>query len=450
MMPIAALSPNGEYRSRKSAKLSTYQGFGHVELTQVPELVATKWIDEMRRAPTTSAGAPMGEVLRRAATVFADSELCGDSLTAHENRLCRMTGMPISVIRDCDELILMTLRHAEDLAGLAMPAGCGPVQPGVSESCGALWSRTGDVLTVQAAGNSPGVHALWLEALMLGYRIVVRPSNRDPWTPRRLISALRAAGTDSTQVVMIPTDHQTAGRLVERADRSVVYGGQDVVDRYQGRRDVRIQGPGRSKLVVASDASQSEALHLAVEGVLFHAGMACTSTTGVLVEDDPHRFAQELATVLGGVPARAPSDPSARLAAMPASEAERLVDTVVSAVEPHQFLLTPRVEPVGTGGAAVVTPAVIELGDAGDARLQWELPFPCVWVTGFRRDDLHSLEGSLVVSLATDDRRLTGEVADLISVANVYRGRTTSWSHPTVPHDSYLGEFLMRSRGFAA
>ena len=59
---------------------------------------------------------------------------------------------------------------------------------------GAVWARRGEVLAVHAPGNAPGVHGLWPQALALGYRVAIRPSRREPFTAHRLIHALRQTG----------------------------------------------------------------------------------------------------------------------------------------------------------------------------------------------------------------------------------------------------------------
>ena len=42
--------------------------------------------------------------------------------------------------------------------------------------------------------NSPGVHALWLPAFALKMPLALKPGQREPWTPLRIIESLRAAG----------------------------------------------------------------------------------------------------------------------------------------------------------------------------------------------------------------------------------------------------------------
>ncbi|WP_416963198.1 aldehyde dehydrogenase family protein [Streptomyces sp. Agncl-13] len=454
MLDIPALGPTGPYRTRNRTTVPDAAGIPALELTSVPGLVVSHWIDQLRGSaplPVTETAA----VLAKAADVFEGHEILGDDLPAHERRVSELTGTPLAVVRECDGLITATLRDVGRMPFAARPTGCAPVGTAVPDtpSAGAVWRRAGDVLAVQAAGNSPGVHAMWPEALALGYRVVVRPSNRDPLTPLRLVTALREAGIPATQLVMAPCDHATADLLVERADRAVVYGGQDVVDRYRDRADVRTQGPGRSKLVVTADADRRAGLGLARAGALHHAGTACTATTGVLVEEDPAGFAAELAAALSTVAPARQVDDGALLPCMPEDTARRLVTAVLDRATDATVHLAPRVERLGgagdEGSLATVTPAVVELASPRDPLLSYELPFPCVWVAPFRRAAVDVLDGSLVLSLHTGDPGLVAEASELTSVSNVYRGRPTSWTHPDVPHDGFLGEFLMRAKGLA-
>jgi acyl-CoA reductase-like NAD-dependent aldehyde dehydrogenase len=449
MLEIEALGPAGQYATRTRIPVLDASGAQTITLSSVPSLVVSHWMESMSESqPLSLDEAP--EVLGKAADVFSGQEILGDTLDAHERRLSALTGTPLAVVRECDQLITETLRNPVRASRLATPMGCGTADrvPRAGRRHGAVWSRVGDVLVVHAAGNSPGVHSAWLEALALGYRVAVRPSNRDPLTPYRLVTALRTAGVPPDQVVLVPSDHATARSMIERADLALGYGGQDVVHAYRTRRDVLTRGPGRSKLVVAADADREAGMDLATEGATYHAGTACTATTGVLVEADPCGFARELAEALRDIPSAPPWDDRARLPCMPASEADRLVSAVLTRVEPDAVRLAPRVERVAAEGAmAAITPAVLELASATDPLLSYELPFPCVWVAPFNRDVVGTLDDSLVVSLHTSDAGLIDQVLGLARVSNVYQGLPTCWTHPDVPHDAFLAEFLMRTKG---
>ncbi|TRV76685.1 aldehyde dehydrogenase family protein [Streptomyces sp. 130] len=453
VLDIPALGPSGPYRTRKRGTVTDASGIPALELALVPGLVAADWTDRLRGSAPPPA-AETTAVLAKAADVFEHQDVLGDDLAAHEQRVARLTGTPITVVRECDRMIAAALRDASRAPDAARPRGCSPPGTPAADAppAGAAWCRAGDVLAVQAAGNSPGVHALWPEALALGYRVAVRPSQRDPLTPLRLVLALRRAGLPDDRLVLVPCEHATADLLVDRADRAVVYGGQAVVDRYRHRADVRVQGPGRSKLVVASDADRAAGLELARTGALYHAGTACTATTGVLVERDATEFAGALAAELAGVRPAPPEDDDAVLPCLPLEQAEHLAVTVLqrAADAGAAVRLAPRAHPLGGPGTlSAVTPAVVELPAARHPLLGLELPFPCVWVAPFDRAATDSLDDSLVLSLHTAEPALLDQALGNPSVSNVYRGRPTSWTHPDVPHDGFLGEFLMRAKGLA-
>jgi hypothetical protein len=451
MLDIPALGPTGPYRTRKRTSVTDASGEPVLELASVPGLVVSRWIDTLRSSEPLSV-AEMPDVLRKAADVFEGQEILGDDLSAHQERVAALTGTPVTVVRACDRLITETLRDVLRAPSLARLTGCAAPGAAVPKApaAGAAWCRTGEVFAVHAAGNSPGVHSMWLEALALGYRVVVRPSNRDPLTPFRLVTALWQAGLPTTQLVLAPCDHATADLIIERADRALVYGGQDVVDKYRNRSDVLTQGPGRSKLVVTADADRRAGLGLAVEGAVYHAGTACTATTGVLVEHDPAGFAREMADVLRELAPAGPQDDAACLPCLPGADAERLAAAVLERAGNATVHLAPRAARLGGGGAlATITPAVVELASAKDPLLSYEVPFPCVWVAPFERDAPDVLDGSLVLALHTGDAALVTRALELTAVSNVYWGRPTSWVHPDVPHDGFLAEFLMRAKGLA-
>jgi hypothetical protein len=78
-----------------------------------------------------------------------------------------------------------------------------------------------------------------------------------------------------------------------------------------------------------------------------------------------------------------------------------------------------------------------------------ELPFPCVWVSRWSRAaGLNALRDSLVVSVFTRDEALVDALICEPSIRNVYLGNQPShWSRPGMPHDGYVAEFLMRTKG---
>ena len=170
------------------------------------------------------------------------------------------------------------------------------------QSAGALWARRGEVLSVHAPGNAPGVHGLWPQALALGLRVTVRPSRREPLTAHRMILALRQAGFRDADALLLPTDHAGADHLITAADLALVYGGQDVVDRYADNPRVLTNGPGRTKILLTAEQDWRAHLDTIVESIAGLAGMACINATAVLYEGDPTELAQAIAARLAAVP----------------------------------------------------------------------------------------------------------------------------------------------------
>ena len=160
---------------------------------------------------------------------------------------------------------------------------------------GAVWARRGEVFAVHASGNAPGVHGLWPQALMLGYRVAVRPSRREPFTGQRLIAALRECGFRAEDVCFLPTDYTGADEIIRAADLAMVYGGQDVVDKYATDPTVWVNGPGRAKILITAEQDWREHLDVIVESICAYGGTACVNTTAVLYEGDAAPLAEAIA-----------------------------------------------------------------------------------------------------------------------------------------------------------
>jgi hypothetical protein len=101
-------------------------------------------------------------------------------------------------------------------------------------------------------------------------------------------------------------------------------------------------------------------------------------------------------------------------------------------------------------GCAALRPAVHLMARPDVAKLNVELPFPCVWVSPWSRaDGLEPLRHSLVISAITDDADLIDDLLAEPTIANVYCGHhPTHHAAPEIPHDGFLADFLMRNKGF--
>ncbi|WP_045878005.1 aldehyde dehydrogenase family protein [Pseudofrankia sp. DC12] len=451
LFQLDALGPNGPFRSREPLAINDVAGTPVAELSLVPRVFVHRAMAALRRATTMPYEERLA-ALTRAAEAFERGTPAGLATEDYARLVSRICGMPIAVVREAAKQIARSLAGAGPDADCARPTAAVESWRDPATRYGrAVWTRRGDVFGVHAAGNHPGVHALWPEALALGYRVAVRPSRREPLTPFRLVSALRDAGFGADQVVLLPTDHAVADDILREADLSMAYGGDDVVRKYAADSSVLPQGPGRSKILV-SGGDWRPHLDMIADSVAAGGGTACVNATAVFVDGDPTPLAEALAERLGALPTLPSTDERAVLPIQPIAQARAIEKYLLD----HAGDATPRlggdgiVDPLPDGGAAL-RPAVFQVDRSDSPQTGIELGFPCVWVAPWSAaDGVGPLRESLVLTALTDDAELVDRLVDDPTISNVYLGDTpTYWMRPDVPHDAYLGEFLMRTKAVA-
>lgn len=447
---VDALGVDGEYRTRNREVITT-SGVAVAELSIVPPLYVSRTLGAQRKAAPLPV-AQREAALSAAADLFARGTIAGLDFQTYVRLASRISGLPIAVTRAGAAGVAEAVGAAFDAVRPARPAGATfgwrgePTRDG-----GAVWARRGEVFAVHAAGNGPGVHALWPQALALGYRVAVRPSRREPLTAHRLVCALREAGFRGHDAVYLPTDHAGADEIIRSADLAMVYGGQDVVDKYADDPAVIVNGPGRAKIVITADRDWRDYLDVIVDSIANLGGMACVNATAVLYEGDPVPLARAIAERLAAIAPLPPDDERAILPTQPVKKAQAVADYLaVQAAGTTPLLGAGQVvAPLGDGYAAL-RPAVHLLPGPDPERLNVELPFPCVWVSSWSRaGGLEPLRRSLVVTAITGDDGLVDALLAEPTISNVYRGgHPTYYTAPGIPHDGFLADALMRTKGF--
>jgi len=452
---IDALGAGGDYRTRNRELIMSTAGVAVAELSIVPPLYVSRTIGAQRKCrplPVAQREAALGN----AAEVFATATIGGLGFDDYVRLASGVSGLPIAVTRAGARGVARAVATAFDTVRPARPTGAAlDWREEGARGGGAVWVRRGEVFAVHAAGNGPGVHALWPQALALGYRVAVRPSRREPLTAHRLVNALRQAGFRREDAVYLPTDHGGADELIRRADLAMVYGGQDVVDKYAGDPGVVVNGPGRTKILITADQDWRDHIDLVVDSIANLGGMACVNATAVLYEGDPAPLARAIAGRLAAIRPLPTDDERAILPTQPLEQARTLANYLAARAAGTTPLLGADqvVAAVGDGYAAL-RPAVHLLAEPGSGqltdKLNVELPFPCVWVSSWSRAaGVEPLRHSLVVTAITGDDRLVDDLLAEPTVANVYRGRhPTLYAAPEIPHDGFLADHLMRTKGF--
>ncbi|MES4890701.1 aldehyde dehydrogenase family protein [Streptomyces sp. NPDC096012] len=446
---LDALGPKGPYRARNRLTVTDVTGAAAAELSMVPSVFVHRTLTALRRA-APPAPDERAAALVRAAELFSTGTVAGRSVAEHEHLVSRVGGVPIGVVRTATQAIATRLAAAYDSARRARPQGAvDDWRDPLTRAGRAVWARRGEVFAVNAAGNHPGTHSLWPEALALGFRVAVRPSRREPFTPHRLITALRSAGFGPDQVALLPTGHDLAGELLNGADLGMVYGGDDVVRRHQGDRTVLTQGPGRSKILITADVDWRDHLDTIVDSVSHHGGTGCVNATAVLVEGDPEPLCEALAERLGPLPALAPDHDDAVLPVQPVTTARAFAAHLAGrAAGTRPWLGADGVVAELGDGSAALRPAVHQADRPDAPQLGVELPFPCVWVAPWTpAAGVAVLRHSLVLTVLTRQEELIDRLLDEPTIGNVYVGDVPTYRiAPGLPHDGFLGDFLMRTK----
>ncbi|MET5240996.1 aldehyde dehydrogenase family protein [Citrobacter freundii] len=420
---------------RKRASVSDPQGIIRGEVGLAPPIYIYDVMQEIRRGTSLPLNA-IHDALQRAASIFKNGTVAGLTPNEYTDLASAVSGLPKTIFETSLTRIADVLSNMPDIvrASCARAAVLEAGDPRSIEGC-SLVTRRGDVLGVIAAGNGPGVHALWLQAIAFGFRTVVKPSLREPFTAQRLALAVGEAGLQD-YIAFLPTDHAGSNDIVKSSDLSIIYGGQEVVDRFRNNPTVLVQGPGRSKVVVGNDALAEASVRLVAESTASLAGAACVCASAALIEGDHIEFARKLASYFSI---------HENEFELPVATAQ--IAAIINTFSQQSFLL-PQV-PIPEAGARI-RPIVRVADKADDPIVQSEYPFPCVTVAPFNRDtDLHVLSDTLVVTAFTRDHGLIDLILHDPTIANVYVGNvSTTWMADCVPHDGFLADFLTINRGF--
>ena len=425
------------YSSRRREEVCNVSGQIVCESSIMPAVYIQDKIMQLRKASPLSL-IERYDRLKKAGQIYAEATLAGLRPKTYISLVSSVTGLQKSVVENSLTNIAYSLYHMAEILQASIPSGAvwDITDSAALHGC-SLFSRRGEVVSIIAAGNGPGVHGLWPQAIAMGYRTLVKPSLREPFTAQRLVHAMELAQLEE-YVAFIPTDHKGADIMILESDLAIVYGGQNVVAKYANNPKVLVQGPGRSKIVVGRDVDYKEAAALAAQSALALGGAACVSTSAVLVECDPEKFARKLREEF-----KLHSQPHS-LTLCRKQEAD-VYEKILEADNDASWSYRQ------TSHGCTLLPHVTLVDSVSDFKVQRELPFPCVVVAPFDAEDdscYKALSDSLVVTVLSHQKKIISKVLADASISNIYIGNIpTAWMDFRMPHDGYLADFLMCNRG---
>ncbi|MEF2482182.1 aldehyde dehydrogenase family protein [Vibrio mimicus] len=436
---IKCVGFDGNYETRKSAEVLDFNSNSIANICIAPPIYIHELVETARSRSVLDLK-DIQRAIQRSADIFLYETIEGLTSDDYVMLTHRATGLPKSVIQCSIGYIANALKNIGDTVQLSLPVGMSYDLIGENAINGtAILSRKGDVLSVIAAGNGPGLHALWPQAVAMGYKTVVKPSNSEPFTAQRLVKAMILAGLND-YVSLCCTDHQGTRALIDDTDLSIIYGSKTSVALYANNPNVLVQGPGHSKVVITSEIDEDESIGLAAESIMSLGGAACVSASVVYVEGDVKKYASRLAEFFSN---------EVLYEQYPKVALEK-IEIFKTMLEEYQSDGNFGFKTIQTDDGTILAPYVDYSLKNCEKLKNRELPFPCVVVLPLNKQTIaKDLKGSLSVSIFSRNKNLIQEILQQPNIGNVYIGAIpTTWMAMNVPHDGYLSEFLVKSRGY--
>jgi acyl-CoA reductase-like NAD-dependent aldehyde dehydrogenase len=402
---------------------------------------------------------------RKAAEHFIGSELpIGDGTQTFDDYIAQLsatTGMPVGYCRRNAQKIHKVLDEIETVVGgLTRGFDWSILDTGYGTHDGRMLSfyREGRVFGAVLPSNSPGVHSLWIPAIVLKAPIMLKPGREEPWTPYRVIEAFAAAGVPRAAFGFYPTDHGGAGELLRTVDRSMLFGGGATVKPYENDPAVELHGPGYSKVVLGPDAAEhwEKYVDVIVSSIEANGGRSCINCSAVWTPKNGRALAEALAAKLAERRARPTDDPNATLAAFANPRVAEQIDAAITqglrdgdAVDlVEQQRGSPRLTRIDR--CAYLQPALIWCPERTHPLANREFLFPYASVVECPVDEMPAAIGpSLIVSAITENKTLIKSLMDSRNVDRLNVGAIPTWQISwDQPHEGNLFEHLYRQRAF--
>ncbi|MBX0288597.1 aldehyde dehydrogenase family protein [Haloarcula salinisoli] len=406
-------------------------------------------------------------MLAEAGSHFAKGTLGPENTTVDEyvTNVVRATGLPVRAVREAVTAIRSALESVDTTLRSQLPGDDVTVidtlqyDTGTERTVG--YVPRGRNLALLTPSNHPAVVALSVVALGAKYPMAIRPSNQEPFTAARLVHALHEAGLPKESVVLLPGEREVGQTAVEQSDLALGFGGPDLQNRYADVSNVKIHGPGNSKIFVDSDYLQrDEVLDMCRTAVMTGGGRACTNATQIVTTGDGSLLAKKLAQRVAGATVTAPLSERAEVPAVvapaEADRIDRLIDTnlTTGAGEDLTARYDDRDRVIEQNGITYLRPTVLHLdwNDFDDGRhvLASELPFQYTVVVQVPKTDIGTaLSDSLAVTTFTHDDGLEETLLRDSSIEKLFaNGEMVSDIDLREPHQGFLTDFLFRKQAY--
>lgn len=244
-------------------------------------------------------------------------------------------------------------------------------------------------------------------ALWHGNRLFLRLSQREPYSALRLTAALLAVGVPPSSLIVAALSHDGLSSVLPHFDHALLYGGQDLLPLARDPQRIDVKGPGRAAAWVAGDASPAAA-QAAARLVARSAGRLCSNVRTLMVERNPDRFAEALASAISARVGLADPECCAPIVVDPAAVARQRADLLALLRHGDRIVCGGSFEPVV---GKTIAPLIVRVAHIADHPLRLCEPgFPFAIVG---EGAAPTMDDTLVYALFVSHINDRGEVARL-------------------------------------
>ena len=401
----------------------------------------------------------------KAAELYTSATLPLGNGTQSPDEFCRIqsatTGLPEHMCRfnmTKNAFVLGKMGEVLDALTRGLPhevmsRGYGKESRGVTVS----YQAQSPVLGAVLPNNSPGVHTLWLPVIPLQMGLVLKPGSQEPWTPYRIMNAFIEAGIPKEVFCMYPGPRDVGTAVMEKCERSMIFGSAQTVASYHGDPRTQAHGPGFSKILIGEDEADNWEQHLDVmaDSIFKNSGRSCISASGVWTPRHGKEIAEALAERLGPIAPLPMTDENAALAAFTTKGVAEAMNNQIDQLLKEDSSVTEVTAKYRDGDRLVeherydfLRPTILHCPNPESELANTEYMFPFGSVVECPQDQMIKKIGTTLVGTAiTNDESWIWDLTDATNIDRLNIGPiptlALNWLQP---HEGNLIEFLFRAR----
>ncbi|URZ03771.1 aldehyde dehydrogenase family protein [Clostridium felsineum] len=451
-MEIRVINPGKTIDSKKTIEINSVLGEKLAEMNIVPRIMINNITRKIRDSRLISLD-EISNIFNKASKIFLYNNIDGLDFREYVEYVHKMTGIPIKFALQRATELGESLKEIPSDVKLQAPRGTSIYKYGGENHSGIYWVPVGKVLGVVAPGNNPLVHRSWLEALAVGYKILIRPSEKEPFTPYRLVESLLKAGMPEDSIAFIPGTHDIVDDIIECSDFTLIFGDLSMQKLYSKSNKVIMRGPGYAKVFLNDMKDEGDMCKLEeriLDSIISDGGMKCVNTSGIVYHKNYHKNIKRIIENMLDINITGIMDYNAKLPICTRDKAVLMSNFINKLIEDNnikRIYSDSKDYFVDVGkNICAMKPLILKVEGNSQWISNFELPFPAIWIYEYDENiNFNILKNSLSLMAFTKDESfiekliLEPSIKKIITQENCITGRG-------IPHDGYILNRLFTSK----